>query len=933
MTSRKRQLSFLQSTAAGEQKRRVLSSDVIPQTAEQIWPISRELQSTRNVLPSCDRDIKSEHASLIEDDAESRVQNTNLPEQLPNVRPQWQRKNPASSQRKIEICYGALFGSKAAWVKMFDLDKSFFLAALKDRQALQRYCVSSRDGYYALLSPDGRDFAILDNRSYKALNATQAFESVRFQAVIQRTDSKMQATAVEPTHKVDHAADVSINVYGSFDLMRPVGSALARFGKALQHPDCVDPGIDYKNPHFFHIPGQETDLNSLVKPTDTSQEMKARISLEIGQIIDSLDAIDFEYEMPTSQGILTPLLSHQKSALKFIRWRESHLLETSLWRRTDESKGCEFANEITGMRENAQPEIAAGGIIADKMGLGKTLTMLSAIVHSRDDAFCFETLYSPLLKCEDSLCSSRATLVVVPSTQVMEVWSSEIDRHLAKGLLHTVKFHGNRRETDPRVLGATDVVLTTFSTLMKDYQNKKVLYHIAWFRTILDEAHWVRNQETVQFRAVNTLHADRRWCLTGTPFHNKLEDWGALVRFLKIDPFHGKSAKAMFSRYIIDPLFSDDDDPCRNFRKVLRLICLRRKEQDHSKLVARYETARVELRPAERALYEKVIDQARTDADLLASSSTNSSAQKYIKTVTLILQLRMICVLGSSWDGLKVSNTGLVAGHVTPQYQIGDEYTQGCDVCQDKESLILLKGMTFCPGCSQILRGSGARSPSGNLHLPQSSGISSSLPISADTEAGFLKNESSTTAGDQQPLDCEGSSSERCSSKISAVVQNICQNINHSKSIVFSYWKKPLDVLGEMLSLQMISFVRIDGNVTFSERQRQLEAFRERPEVSTLLMTFSTGAVGLNLSCANYIHIVEPQWNPTIEEQAIARALRLGQTREVTVIRYIVENSVEKNILEFQKRKQQLSSLAFDEDQQKSLSDKLQVWHDCSVCC
>lgn len=111
------------------------------------------------------------------------------------------------------------------------------------------------------------------------------------------------------------------------------------------------------------------------------------------------------------------------------------MLETSLWRRPNESKSrsvtlprerwneqptytdSEFANEITGMRRHSQPEIAAGGIIADKMGLGKTLTMLSAIVHSRDDAFRFETLYSPLLKCEDSLCSSRATLVVVPSTR------------------------------------------------------------------------------------------------------------------------------------------------------------------------------------------------------------------------------------------------------------------------------------------------------------------------------------------------------------------------------------------------------------------------------------------------------------------------------------------------------------------------------------
>ncbi|KAL9083728.1 MAG: hypothetical protein Q9165_008394 [Trypethelium subeluteriae] len=207
---------------------------------------------------------------------------------------------------------------------------------------------------------------------------------------------------------------------------------------------------------------------------------------------------------------------------------------------------------------------------------------------------------------------------------------------------------------------------------MKDYQKEKVLHHMAWFRVILDEAHWVRNQETVQFRAVNALYADRRWCLTGTPLHNKLEDWGALVRFLKIDPFHGKSAKATFSRYIIDPLFSNDYDPYRNFRKVLRLICLRRKEQDQSRLVAHYETARVELRPDERALYEKAIEQAQTDADLIASSN----------------------------------------------------------------------------------------------------------------------------------------------------------------------------ILGRMLSLHAINFVRIDGNVTFSERQRQLEAFRERPEVSTLLMTFSTGAVG-----------------------------------------------------------------------------------------
>lgn len=53
-------------------------------------------------------------------------------------------------------------------------------------------------------------------------------------------------------------------------------------------------------------------------------------------------------------------------------------------------------------------------------------------------------------------------------------------------------------------------------------------------------------------------------------------------------------------------------------------------------------------------------------------------------------------------------------------------------------------------------------------------------------------------------------------------------------------------------------------------------------------------AIRLNLTVANYVHIVEPQWNPSVEEQAIARAVRMGQTRTVTIIRYVVKDSVEE---------------------------------------
>ncbi|KAK4225968.1 P-loop containing nucleoside triphosphate hydrolase protein [Podospora fimiseda] len=121
-------------------------------------------------------------------------------------------------------------------------------------------------------------------------------------------------------------------------------------------------------------------------------------------------------------------------------------------------------------------------------------------------------------------------------------------------------------------------------------------------------------------------------------------------------------------------------------------------------------------------------------------------------------------------------------------------------------------------------------------------------------------------------------------------------------NLVFSYWTTTLDLLQRHMQQAGISCLRIDGRVSHQERLRILEAFTTT-EVPVLLMTIQTGAVGLNLTAANYVHIVEPQWNPSVEEQAIARAVRMGQTRTVTVVRYIVKSSVEENIVSIQKRK------------------------------
>ena len=113
-------------------------------------------------------------------------------------------------------------------------------------------------------------------------------------------------------------------------------------------------------------------------------------------------------------------------------------------------------------------------------------------------------------------------------------------------------------------------------------------------------------------------------------------------------------------------------------------------------------------------------------------------------------------------------------------------------------------------------------------------------------------------------------------------------------SIVFSCWTKTLELISRHLKAAGIAFERIDGGISLRERENILEAFAERDDLPVLIMTTGTGAYGLNLTAANRIFIIEPQWNPAVENQAISRAIRLGQEESVQVTRYIIKNTVEQ---------------------------------------
>ncbi|CAG9975897.1 unnamed protein product [Clonostachys byssicola] len=115
------------------------------------------------------------------------------------------------------------------------------------------------------------------------------------------------------------------------------------------------------------------------------------------------------------------------------------------------------------------------------------------------------------------------------------------------------------------------------------------------------------------------------------------------------------------------------------------------------------------------------------------------------------------------------------------------------------------------------------------------------------------------------------------------------------KAVIFSFWKTTLDVVGDALEARGVKYLRVDGNVSPKKRNTILLDFQNRSAWRVLIMTFSTGSVGLNgLTVANRVHILEPQWNPAVESQAIGRFLRIGQRNKVTVVRYAMLRSIEE---------------------------------------
>ena len=143
------------------------------------------------------------------------------------------------------------------------------------------------------------------------------------------------------------------------------------------------------------------------------------------------------------------------------------------------------------------------------------------------------------------------------------------------------------------------------------------------------------------------------------------------------------------------------------------------------------------------------------------------------------------------------------------------------------------------------------------------------------------------------------------------------------KSLVFSQFTSMLSIVRQHLDETGVEYEYLDGQTR--DRERRVKRFQEDDECKVFLISLKAGGLGLNLTAADYVFLLDPWWNPAVEAQAIDRAHRVGQTRTVFAYRLICRDTVEEKIAELQKKKRDLADAILDGADQKSILKDLSV--------
>lgn len=150
--------------------------------------------------------------------------------------------------------------------------------------------------------------------------------------------------------------------------------------------------------------------------------------------------------------------------------------------------------------------------------------------------------------------------------------------------------------------------------------------------------------------------------------------------------------------------------------------------------------------------------------------------------------------------------------------------------------------------------------------------------------------------------------------KIDELMREIKENTGQHKLLVFSQFTEMLQLIKERMDQEVVQYTYLDGSTSAKNRKQAVDDFQNNADIKVFLISLKAGGVGLNLTAADYVYLVDPWWNPAVEQQAIDRTHRIGQKNKIFAYKMICKNTIEEKIIELQQRKKQIANELVTED-------------------
>lgn len=450
------------------------------------------------------------------------------------------------------------------------------------------------------------------------------------------------------------------------------------------------------------------------------------------------------------------------------------------------------------------------GILADEMGLGKTLQTISFLGYLR----YIRNIRGP-------------HLVIVPKS-TLDNWSREFAKWTPD--VNTFILQGDKQTRSQLIQNKLlacdfDVCITSYEIIIRE---KAQFKKFDWQYIVIDEAHRIKNEESMLSQIIRVFHSRNRLLITGTPLQNNLHELWALLNFILPDVFADPEA---FDQWFLasnegtpDPSLpaselekNKQDQVVQQLHKVLQPFLLRRIKNDVEKSLKPKKEVNLYIGMSEmqRKWYQSILEK-----DIDAVNGANGKRESKTRLLNIVMQLRKCCNHPYLFEGAEP----------------GPPYTTDEHLVYNSQKLKVLDKL--------------------------------------------LKK-----------VKAEG-----------------------SRVLIFSQMSRLLDILEDYCVFRGYEYNRIDGQTDHVDRVRSIDEYNAPDsEKFIFLLTTRAGGLGINLTSADVVVLFDSDWNPQADLQAMDRAHRIGQTKQVKVFRLVTENAIEEKVLERATQKLRLDQLVIQQ--------------------